>query len=128
MSKKDVLIIPMTDDSPEVRLDSNDWTIKIYGPSYPEDPVEFYSQIIKWIDINFNNFDKLTVEFDFTILSSASNKMVYEIFLKLEELLNKGKKVNVKWYYSSFDEDMLDEGKSFKNSMNVPVEIIEKKD
>jgi hypothetical protein len=128
MADKDVIVIPMTEDSPEVRLDQKNWTIRIFGPSFPEDPVEFYSQILKWIDINQNRFDKIVVEFDYSILSSASNKMVFELFIKFEELIQKGKEVIVKWYYDKYDEDMYDEGRSFKNSMKVPVELIEKND
>ncbi len=126
MAERDVLIIPMTDDSPEVRLDSKNWKITISGPSFPEDPVEFYSQILKWINNNQNKFDKIIVEFDYSILSSSSNKMVFELFIKFEELISKGKEVVVKWYYDKFDDDMLDEGRGFKNSMKVPIELIEK--
>ncbi len=128
MGQKDLIVIPMTEDSPEVKMDSKNWTIKIFGPSFPEDPVEFYGQILKWLDINQTRFDKIVIEFDYSILSSASNKMVFELFLKFEELINKGKEIVVKWYYDSNDEDMFDEGKSFKNSMKVPVELIEKQD
>ncbi len=126
MADKDILVIPMTDDSPEVRLDRNKSVIKIFGPSFPENPIEFYNQILKWIELNENSMKDLTVEFDYSILSSASNKMVFELFIKFEQLINKGINVKVKWYYSSYDEDMYDEGKNFKNAMKVPVELIEK--
>ncbi len=126
MVDKDILVIPMTDDSPEVRLDRNKSVIKIFGPSFPENPIEFYNQILKWIELNENSMKDLTVEFDYSILSSTSNKMVFELFIKFEQLINKGINVKVKWYYSSYDEDMYDEGKNFKNAMKVPVELIEK--
>ena len=128
MADKDILVIPMTDDSPEVRLDLKNNTIRIFGPSFPENPIEFYGQILKWIELNENALKNLTIEFDYSILSSASNKMVFELFIKFEQLINKGIDVKVKWYYSSYDEDMYDEGKNFKNSMKVPVELIEKDD
>ncbi len=128
MADKDTLVIPMTEDSPEVRFDLKKGLIRIFGPSFPENPIEFYGQILKWIELNESMLKKLTIEFDYSILSSASNKMVFELFIKFEQLLNKGIDVQVKWYYSSYDEDMFDEGKNFKNSMKVPVELIEKDD
>lgn len=128
MADKDILVIPMTEDSPEVRFDLKKNTIRIFGPSFPENPIEFYGQILKWIELNENTLKNLTIEFDYSILSSASNKMVFELFIKFEQLINKGIDVKVKWYYSSYDEDMYDEGKNFKNSMKVPVELIEKDD
>ncbi len=126
MAEKEFFTIPMTDDSPQVIFDDENWTITISGPSFPEDPVEFYSQVIKWIENNEPHFSKITIIFDYTILSSASNKMVFEIFLKLEELISKGKEVEVHWYYEKYDEDMMDEGNSFLTSMKVPVKLIEK--
>ena len=126
MAEKGFYTIPMTDDSPEVTFDDENWIIKISGPSFPEDPVVFYNQIIHWIDSNERRFSKITLIFDYTILSSSSNKMVFEIFLKLEELIAKGKEVEVQWYYEKYDEDMMDEGRGFLTSMKVPVKLIEK--
>jgi len=128
MVEKDFVVIPMTEDSPEIRFDLKNENIKILGPSFPENPIDFYGQILRWIESNENYFKNLTIEFDYYILSSASNKMVFELFIKLEELLNKGINVKVKWFYSSYDEDMYEEGKSFKYSMKIPVELIEKEE
>lgn len=128
MAKKEFFVIPMTEDSPEIRFDLKNENIKILGPSFPENPIDFYGQILKWIESNENYFKNLTIEFDYSILSSASNKMVFELFIKLEQLLKKGINVKVKWFYSSYDEDMYEEGKSFKYSMKIPVELIEKEE
>ncbi len=128
MAEKEFLIIPMTDDSPEVRFDLKKGLIRIFGPSFPENPIEFYGQILKWLELNENSLKKLTIEFDYSILSSASNKMVFELFIKFENLINKGIDVRVKWYYSEYDEDMYDEGKNFKFSMKVPLELIKKEE
>ena len=120
-------IIEPTEDSPHVILDVKKNLIKITGSSFPEDAVDFYAPIIRWLVDNEENFsDKILCEFEYTILSSASNKMVFEILLKFEEFIKNGNKILVKWYYSSFDEDMFDEGKGFKDSMKVPFELIEK--
>ena len=128
MVEKDFVVIPMTEDSPEIRFDLKNENIKILGPSFPENPIDFYGQILKWIESNESYFKNLTIEFDYSILSSASNKMVFELFIKLEQLLKKGINVKVKWFYSSYDEDMYEEGKSFKYSMKIPVELIEKEE
>ena len=130
MSKENntkVIKIEPTEDSPEITLDLVNCKLIFKGSSFPEDAVDFYSPVIKWIIENESNFAKDVIcKFDFTILSSASNKMVFEVLLKLEALHKSGKNVLINWYYSSFDEDMFDEGKGFKDSMILPFEIIEK--
>ena len=46
------------------------------------------------------------------------------IMIKLEKLSGIEHKVNVRWYYSKYDEDMLEEGEEFENIVDIPFEII----
>jgi len=122
-----VVTIEQSEDSPNVILNPNKPEIILKGSSFPEDAVEFYSPVINWLNENENNFNNtLVCEFNYSILSSASNKMVFEILLKLEKLKEKGKDIYVKWFYSGYDEDMYDEGRGFKDSMNLRFDLIEK--
>jgi len=126
-TKSGVKVIAATDDTPSIILDKRNLIIRIEGPSFPEDAVEFYSVVITWLrELNDDIDGELICDMDFTILSSASNKMIFEILIKLEKMYLSGKSIRVNWYYESFDEDMLDEGKSFKESMKMPVELLEK--
>jgi len=118
--------IEETEDSPGILLDLDKQQIIVEGPSFPEDAVEIYKPVVKWLSDNSKLFSKLEIIFDYTILSSASNKMVFEILVRLEEMNARGTDILVKWFYSSYDEDMLDEGSGFKDNLKVPFEIIEK--
>ncbi len=120
-------IIEETEDSPAILMDLDKKQIIFEGPSFPEDAVETYRPVLDWIKNHYDKLDTLEVIFDYSILSSASNKMVYEILLKLEKMQKDGKKVSVKWYYEDYDEDMRDEGKGFKNNLKVPFEVLPKK-
>lgn len=120
------IIIQETEDCPGIVLDYEKKEITIEGPSFPEDAVEIYKPILKWISENEEKLNGLEVNFDYTILSSASNKMVFELMVRLENLVKTGMKILVKWHYSSFDEDMLDEGRGFRDNMKIPFELIEK--
>lgn len=119
-------IIEETEDSPAILMDLDSKKLIFEGPSFPEDAVELYKPVINWIGDNSNLLDKLECIFDYSILSSASNKMVFEVLIKLEDMIKSGKNVSVKWYYASYDEDMHDEGKGFKDNLKVPFELIEK--
>jgi len=119
-------IIEETEDSPAILLDLDAKKIIIEGPSFPEDAIEIYKPVVDWLNTNNEKLDKLEVIFDFSILSSASNKMVYEILLKLESLQKRNQNVKIKWYHEDFDEDMKEEGLGFKSNVNVPFEILSK--
>jgi len=86
------IIYEGTEDSPAILMDLDGQKLIIEGASFPEDAVVVYEPVIKWLIENENKIEQLDTIFDFTILSSASNKMVFEIILKLEKLTQKGKK------------------------------------
>lgn len=127
MAKAGKIQIEPTDDAPSIILDEDTMTIQITGASFPEDAVDTFTPVLEWISNLPSKYEQtLQCDFDFSILSSASNKMVFEVLLKLEELHNSGCKVNVNWHYESFDEDMKDEGESFKETMKLPFNFVEK--
>ncbi len=122
-----IITIEPSEDTPTIIMNPNKPEIVLKGSSFPEDAIQFYSPVLEWLDEMEGKFDDtLVCEFNYSILSSASNKMVFEILLKLEKMSEKGKDVQVKWMYSGYDEDMYDEGRGFKESMNLKFDLIEK--
>ncbi len=117
-------IIEAKEDTPEIILDYENKTIKISGYSFPDNAIDIYKPIIDWISENLNKLDSLTIEINFKILSSASNKQIYEIMYLLEDYYKKGKDIKVKWYYNKEDDDMEYEGNSFKQTFDIPIELI----
>lgn len=119
--------IPETDDTPMVLYDLEKNTLKMSGPSFPENAPDFYSPIVACLcAMDPKSPGKLMIELDFSILSSASNKMVYELLVKLEKIHYLGKEMAVKWFYEGFDEDMIDEGNAYKSNLKIDFELIEK--
>lgn len=113
------------EDTPHILLDMTDSIFRIVGASYPEDAFAVYSPVIEWIEKNRENITVTwTCEFEFTYLSSASNKMIYEILLKFEELSQSGKDIRVKWLYKDFDEDMLEVGETYAETFSLPFQFI----
>ena len=119
-------IIEETEDSPAILMDLDSKKLIFEGPSFPEDAVELYKPVINWLSDHFTQLDALECIFDYSILSSASNKMVFEVLIKLEEMVKANKKIKVKWFYASYDEDMHDEGKGFKDNLKIPFELLVK--
>ncbi len=119
--------IPETDDTPMVLYDLANNTFKMSGPSFPENAPDFYSPIVACLTaMDPQSPGRLVIELDFSILSSASNKMVYELLVKLEKIHYLGKDMLIKWYYEGFDEDMIDEGNGYKSNLKIDFELVEK--
>lgn len=124
MSESNKIVIEETEDSPEIILDMENALLKISGPSFPEDAYETFQPVLRWLDAVSGSLMKLTCEFEFSILSSASNKLLFEMLLKLEDMYQNHKDVVIFWYHDDFDEDMQEEGESFAQAVHVPFKFI----
>ena len=56
----------------------------------------------------------------------ASNKVVYELLVRLEKLHSEGSDIHIDWIYETYDEDMFDEGSGYKDCLSIPIELIER--
>lgn len=120
------IYIEPDEDSPLIHLDASSLHFEISGPSYAPDTYLIYKKVLDWID-ELDDFEgKLVCKFDFSLLSSASHKMVFEILLKLENYYNNGNDITVEWYYAQFDEDMFEVGEAFSETINLPFEFFPK--
>jgi hypothetical protein len=127
MAAKAKIEIAETDDTPYVLYDEENNILKFSGPSFPENAPDFYQPIVKKVvQIDPQSPGKLVIELDFSILSSASNKMIYEMLVKMEKIHFLGKDMLIKWYYEGFDEDMQDEGNGYKDNLKIDFELCEK--
>jgi len=122
---KMVIQISGEEDTPQILIDTQKNYIKIKGASFPEDAFETYLPILEWIkSVDKSILKELIIDLDFSILSSASNKMVYEILLKLESFYHAGIPVKMNWFCERFDEDLFEEGKNYRESIVFPVNIV----
>ena len=127
MIEKGKIKIDETDDTPSVVFDIEKNVLRIAGPSFPENAPDFYNPIIAEVcTIDPKSPGQLVIELEFSILSSASNKMVYEMLVKLEKIFYLGKPMIIKWIYEGFDEDMVDEGIGYKANLKIDFELVEK--
>ncbi|RLD81177.1 MAG: hypothetical protein DRJ10_06485 [Bacteroidetes bacterium] len=113
--------IEMTDDSPQITLDADKFVFKIEGASYPENSYDVYNVVLDWIrKLDGDVKSKLNCDFNFSVLSSASHKMIYEIITLLDGLHKKSNNVTVNWHYQTSDEDLFEIGEDFSDIVDVP--------
>lgn len=119
------IYINKTKKTPLVNLNLEENVFQIKGPSFSEDVIEILNPVLEWIDSEIPKLDKeLTCEFYFTVLNSSSHKKIFQILLKLNALLDDGKKIKVNWYYDEDDEDIMEMGEDLIELINLPFELI----
>jgi len=118
-------IIQEEDDTPEIFLDPKEGIIRFKGKSIPENAVSFFKPIIDWLNSYKENPVNITkVSFEFDYYNTATDRQLVKVLLLLEEI-NKNNRVEVNWFYNTGDISMLNDGKKFKELIELDIDIIE---
>ena len=119
------IYIKKTKKTPLISLDLNENIFQIKGPSFSEDILSVYDPVIKWMEESLPELEKeLACEFYFTVLNSASHKKIFQILIILNGFMDRGKKINIKWYYDEDDEDIMEMGEDLTELINLPFELV----
>ncbi len=123
------LVVNSSNKTPQIKFDSTSGVLEISGRSIPENSVEFYKPVLKWLD-DYQTEPKVETKFIFKLeyFNTSSSKCLLDIFRKLEKLKEMGNDTVVKWYYDEDDEDMQESGEDFQEIIELPFEMIELKD
>ena len=119
----EALRIEPTDDSPEVILDKEGDQFGISGKSLPEDVLDFYQPVLDWLNAYRKDPNPRT-EFSFKLIyfNTASSKLILDILMIFEEMVEEGHEVLVKWLSLESDEDMQEAGREYEEMVEVPFE------
>lgn len=119
----ETLRIEQTDDSPRVILDQEDNQFEISGKSLPEDAVDFYQPIMDWLSAYREKpLAKTVFNLKLIYFNTASSKMIMDILIIFEEMVEEGHDVLIRWHSLRSDEDMQEAGKEFDEMIDVPFE------
>ncbi len=117
----EALKIEATIDTPFILMDPEKGNIEISGKSYPEDTLEFYAPVLKWMnDYCQNPQNQSSLIFKLDYFNSSSYKPILDMILKFEELKNKNYTASIEWHYKNGDIDMRDAGEEFSEIVNIP--------
>ncbi len=131
----DSLIIEATEDSPKILFDTASNRFTISGESRPENAGKFYTPVINWI-VKFEETlakrknelkdeSPLVFVFKLDYFNSTSAKYIMDILLVLKKFADEGYKINVEWHYDKRDDDMLDAGNEFSDTVDLKFDFIE---
>ena len=119
------LRLESTDDSPQVELDKENNRFEISVKSLPEDVVDFYLPVLDWLNVYRADPNPKT-EFSFKLIyfNTASSKLILDILMIFEEMVEEGHDVSIKWLSLKSDEDMQEAGKEYEEMVDVPFEHV----
>lgn len=105
-----------TATTPYINFDPVTGLLEIDGRSIPENVIDFYHPILRWID-EYSKDPRETTEITlkFEYFNTSSSKRIFDIMKKLEKMAaDSGKRVVINWYYEEDDEDIFFAGNDYK--------------
>jgi hypothetical protein len=115
------LILPGTDDTPEINFDAKKGILRISGKSLPEDVIGFYSPVFSWLERYVSDpHDKTTLEVKVVYFNSASQRALNELLSIISRVNLKGKEAEVIWHYHEDDDEILEAGQEYADITNLP--------
>jgi hypothetical protein len=120
----EALLINDTPQTPYIHFDGASGVMLIRGRSIPDQPDDFWAPILNWFDSYLLNPCKNTViKIDLEYFNISSSKRILFLLYKLNELVETGNEVKVKWLYRDTDEDMYEVGQDYAYMVKVPFEF-----
>lgn len=117
----EVLKFEASIDTPGILMEPETGCIEISGKSYPEDTLEFYAPVLKWMDnYMLNPQPSSTLIFKLEYFNSSSYKPILDLILKFEELKESNYQVSIEWHHKNTDIDMKETGEEFAEVVSIP--------
>lgn len=99
--------------------------ISFEGRSITNDPKAFFLPIMEWVDEYMKAPEELTeVLCKFDYIDTASFKNLYTILQNIYELKMPGHRVNIKWFFSYEDPEILELGEILKGRLGMDFEMV----
>lgn len=125
----EALYLEQSKSTPLIDFNAESRVLKITGESYPENSFKFFEPILEWIDNLFESIspdDEVIMELTLPYINTSSSKCIMIILDKIEEAVNKDKKIIVNWYCNKDNESEIECAEEFKDFVDIEFNIIYK--
>jgi hypothetical protein len=120
------LIIKSTTKTPDIDFDPASGIFEIAGMSCAEHALGFYNPIFSWLDNYLQKpAFKTILNFKLKYFNTSSAKCILQLLEKVEKLRVMGKGIEVNWYYSADDEQMIIDGENYSSIIGIPFNMVE---
>ncbi|MFP4041992.1 MAG: DUF1987 domain-containing protein [Bacteroidales bacterium] len=123
VTDKDLVTIDESERTPKIFFDKHQGLIKFTGRAMPDNAKLFFAPLLEWIERYVQSPQERTcAQFNLEYFNSSASKLIMQMIATLKEVKNKGKELNIEWYYMEDDDDMLDTGKTFEELTELEFE------
>lgn len=120
------LIIESSQGTPEINFNATTGVLRIAGRANANDISLFYKQLDIWLDQYLTKpKDTTTIELQLEYINSVFSKLLFTFFEKCKSVMQKNKKLVIKWYHQKEDEDSIDDAIRYSKIINLPIEQVE---
>ena len=111
--------------TPEVYFNTNSNTLEIKGCSIPENAIDFYKTIIKWLD-NFlkTNPFRIQVNIRLDYFNTSSSKCILDLFIRLQTYKKANIDMQINWFFQAEDDDLEEAGINYSDILKIPFTLI----
>lgn len=114
-----------TDEQPTIILDRISNRFEFTGKSMLEDARAFFKPVMDWLDEYSKDPNERTeVIYKMTYFNTSSSKLILDMMRKFANMYQDGHDIEVHWYYTEDDEDMLEAGEIYAERVKVPMKLI----
>ncbi len=118
------LVLQPSAHTPSVSLNPTSGICEFKGRSTPENSVEYYEPIYKWLDAYVQSPNTTTVvNLQFEYFNTSSSKCILDVLKKFVKIHNAGNEVKINWFYEEEDDDMKEAGEDYSDILDLPFEI-----
>ncbi len=115
--------ITSTSITPAIKFSPENGFLAIKGRSSPENSLRFYSRLLE--TISRANLQRLNVKICLEYFNTSSSKCLFNLLRIIKFRRDSGVPIHVKWYYESFDDDMLEVGEDYSEALDLPFVFVE---
>jgi len=119
------LTLKYTPETPSINFDAFSGVMEIKGRCIPNNPDEFWSELLLWFDSYFEKpapITKFIINLEYFNISSS--KRILFLLYKLKEIQQNGFEVKVDWYYRLNEGDMFEVGQDYEYMVKVPFNFL----
>lgn len=120
------LFLPKTQNTPLVNFDSTSGQFAMEGRSIPENPGEFYDNLIDWLVEYFKSPAPKTIfNVNLDYVNSGSSKYLLGLFRIFKNSYAAGCDIEINWYYEEDDEAIESLGEHYLSILHIPFNMQE---
>ena len=114
-----------TEEQPTIILDKVSSRFEFHGKSMLEDARAFFQPVMEWLEEYSQDPNERTeVIYKMTYFNTSSSKLILDMMRKFAYMYQEGHDIEVHWYYTEDDEDMLEAGEIYSERTKLPFKLI----